>query len=86
MLEAPKDPTADLEAFGGDPNHLPGVAELSTERATAPDGCPLAESVGHGAYLAPGTTSLLPSRCAALSRSSSVAGAHPSTRCAAMRG
>ena len=57
LTEARDDPVADLGAFGGDPNHLPGITNLSAEAATTPDGTPLSEATGHSEYLAPGTTS-----------------------------
>jgi hypothetical protein len=57
VLEARGDVVADAGAFGTDPNHLPGVVELSTDRELAPDGRQLEESSGHSEYLVPGTTS-----------------------------
>ena len=57
VLEARHDPVADVAHFGGDPNQLDGVANLSSREETGPDGRPLRESVGHSDYLAPGTTS-----------------------------
>lgn len=57
LIEARDDVVADLGAFGSDPNHLPGITNLSAEAATAPDGTPLAEVTGHEHYLAPGSTS-----------------------------
>jgi hypothetical protein len=57
ILEARRDGVADLGAFGADPNHLPGVTNLSSEATRLPDGSELTASTGHSDYLAPGTTS-----------------------------
>jgi hypothetical protein len=57
VLEARGDWIADTGLFGGDPNQLAGVTNLSAREATAPDGTPLDESLDHSEYLAPRTTS-----------------------------
>jgi hypothetical protein len=57
ILEARWDPVADLARFGDDPNHLPGVTNLSSEATRLPDGTELGASTGHSDYLTPGTTS-----------------------------
>jgi len=57
VLEARRDVVADIGRFGEDPNHLPGVRNLSSEATRLPDGTVLAASTGHSEYLAPGTTS-----------------------------
>jgi pimeloyl-ACP methyl ester carboxylesterase len=57
VLEARQDFVADFGSFGGDPNQLDGVTNLSAREETAPDGTTLNESVGHNDYLAPRTTS-----------------------------
>jgi hypothetical protein len=57
VVEARRDLVADLAHFGDDPNHLPGVTNLSSEATRLPDGTELTASTGHRQYLAPGTTS-----------------------------
>ena len=57
VLEADDDPVADLGWFGRDPGGLPGVDRLSTDDVELPDGRTGRRSVGHSAYLVPGTTS-----------------------------
>jgi Alpha/beta hydrolase len=57
VIEARRDPVADLGSFGSDPNHLDGVVNLSAREQNLPDGTRLQESTGHSAYLVPGTTS-----------------------------
>ncbi|MFN8076482.1 MAG: alpha/beta hydrolase [Kineosporiaceae bacterium] len=57
VIEARRDPVADLARFGGDPNLLPGVTHLSATAGTAPDGTQLKESTGHSDYLAGSSTS-----------------------------
>jgi hypothetical protein len=57
VLEARGDAVADLGSFGGDPNQLDGVTNLSAAEEIAPDGTRLLESEGHSQYLVPGTTS-----------------------------
>jgi len=47
---------SDLGHFGIDPSHVAGITGLSA-RDAALDGTTWRESTGHGAYLAPGTTS-----------------------------
>ena len=61
-LESDQDVVADLGHFGGDPSWKPGIDELSTEDAVAPDGQQLKESTGHNTggpdgYLNRGNTS-----------------------------
>ncbi|WP_243794069.1 alpha/beta hydrolase [Saccharopolyspora gloriosae] len=61
-LESGWDVVADLGHFGGDPSWKPGIDDLSTEDAVAPDGQHLKESSGHGTggptgYLTRGNTS-----------------------------
>jgi hypothetical protein len=57
VIEARGDFVADLGSFGGDPNQLDGVTNLSAREETAPDGTVLRESQDHSEYLVPGTTS-----------------------------
>jgi hypothetical protein len=47
----------DSKIFGGSPGDMPGVTNLSTEAATAPDGTPLLASHDHSEYLNAQTTS-----------------------------
>lgn len=56
VVEARRDPVADLAAFGPDPNRLDGVVGISAARETVDDTA-LAESVGHSQYLHPDTAS-----------------------------
>lgn len=56
VVEARRDPVADLASFGIDPNQLHGVTGLSAAREIV-DGVERAESVGHSAYLTDDTTS-----------------------------
>ncbi len=57
VLEAVDDPVADLGWFGADPSRLAGVDRPSTDAAVRTDGTTGLQSVGHSAYLTPGTTS-----------------------------
>lgn len=52
LLEAKNDPVADLARFGGDPSHVDGFTDLSTEESEHGDGV-----TGHSDYLKPNTTS-----------------------------
>ncbi|MCI2417706.1 alpha/beta hydrolase [Saccharopolyspora sp. K220] len=51
-LEAKDDPVADFARFGGDPSHMGGFNDLSTEKSAEGEGV-----TGHSDYLNPGTTS-----------------------------
>ncbi|KAA5837116.1 alpha/beta hydrolase [Saccharopolyspora hirsuta] len=52
LLEAKNDPVADFARFGGDPSHMDGFTNLSTEKSEHG-----AEVTGHSDYLNPDTTS-----------------------------
>lgn len=54
VLEADRDAIADLGRFGGDPNQLDGVVNLSTDDEPGLD---LRGSTGHGQYMSPDSTS-----------------------------
>lgn len=57
LVEADCDPVADAGTFGGDPSFLDGLVRLPSGPAIAPDGALLDETIGHSAYLRPGTSS-----------------------------
>jgi pimeloyl-ACP methyl ester carboxylesterase len=57
VVEAPGDPVADAARYGADPGSLPGVTHVATNRIRLPDGSLGTPSLGHEAYLTPGSTS-----------------------------
>ena len=50
LMEAARDPVADVGAFGGDPSSMPGVTHLDTGGGLTPDGRTLDASDGHSEY------------------------------------
>lgn len=57
VIEAHRDPVADLGRFGTDPNQLDRITHLYSGAAQAPDGRTLTEVTGHSGYLTPDSTS-----------------------------
>ncbi|MCK8671822.1 alpha/beta hydrolase family protein [Rhodococcus sp. HM1] len=57
LVEADRDPVADVGTFGGDPSFLDGLTRLSSDPGIGATGEAYRGSIGHSAYLTPGTTS-----------------------------